>query len=142
MPKPIPFLLVAEAYFAHIRSEGLVKAKVIERVIRKEMISRWADRLIHDITQQDVAAVINAAKARGSPYQAHTLFEYAKSLWSWAIQTGAYGLESAPTDRLRAKALIGSKKPRQRVLSDDELRSLWQATGEEAYPWQPHCTDC
>jgi integrase len=131
------FLAVAEAYFAHIKSEGLVKAKIIERVVRKEFVSRWAARAIHDINQHDVAEVINQAKLRGAPAQAHSLFEYAKSLWSWAIQTGAYGLTSSPTDRLRAKALIGSKKPRQRVLSDDELRALWAATGEDSYPWQP-----
>ena len=131
------FLSVAEGYFAHTKSEGLAKARIIEREIRKEFVPLWAARPIHEITQQDVAAVINAAKARGSPWQAHTLFERAKSLWGWAIQTGAYGLTSSPTDRLRAKALIGTKKPRQRVLSDDELRALWQATGEEAYPWQP-----
>lgn len=131
------FLSVAEAYFAHVRSEGLVKAKVIERVVRKEFISRWAERVIHEVSQRDVAEVINAAKLRGSPSQAHTLFEYSKSLWRWAIETGAYGLDTSPVDRLRAKSLIGAKKPRQRVLSDLELRSLWAATADEGYPWQP-----
>jgi len=56
------FLAVSEAYFAHIKSEGLVKAKIIERVVRKEFVSRWAARAIHDINQHDVAEVINQAK--------------------------------------------------------------------------------
>jgi hypothetical protein len=41
------FLSVAEAYFAHIKAEGFKKAKVHEREIRKEFVSRWAARPIH-----------------------------------------------------------------------------------------------
>jgi integrase len=132
------FLSVAEAYFAHIRSEKRVKADIIARVVRKEFVSRWSERLIYDITQQDVAVVITDAKKRGAPSQAHTLFEYARSIWRWAIETGAYGLETSPTDKLRARSLIGSKKMRQRVLTDDELRTFWSATGtvfKPPYPW-------
>ena len=85
------FLSVAEAYFAHIQSEGFKKAKVHEREIRNEFVSRWAARPIHDITQHDLAAVINTIKQRGSPGQARELFGRAKSLWRWAIGCGARG---------------------------------------------------
>src|SRR5262249_12104892 len=64
-------------------------------------------------------------------------FEYARSLWRWAIGSGAYGLESSPTDRLRASALIGAKAVRRRVLDAAELRALWRAIEHEDYPWQP-----
>ena len=131
------FLSVAEAYFAHIKSEGFKKAKVHEREIRKEFVSCWAARPIHDITQHDLAAVINSIKQRGSPGQARELFGRAKALWRWAIGCGAYGLAASPADRLGSKALVGSKKSRTRVLSDDELRCLWQALDAEQYPWQP-----
>ena len=131
------FLSVAEAYFAHIKSEGFKKAKVHEREIRKEFVSCWAARPIHDITQHDLAAVINSIKQRGSPGQARELFGRAKALWRWAIGCGAYGLTASPADRLGSKALVGSKKSRTRVLSDDELRCLWQALDAEQYPWQP-----
>jgi integrase len=131
------FLSVAEAYFAHIKSEGLKKAKVHEREIRKEFVPHWAARPIHDIGQHDLAAVINAIKARGAPGQARELFGRAKSLWRWAAACGAYGLTSSPADRLGSKALVGSKKSRTRVLSDDELRCLWQTLEQEQYPWQP-----
>ena len=131
------FLSVAEAYFAHLKSEGFKKARVYEREIRKEFVSQWAARPIHDITQQDLAAIINSIKERGSPGQARELFGRAKSLWRWAIGCGAYGLTASPTDRLGSKALVGSKKSRTRALSDDELRCLWQALDAEQYPWQP-----
>lgn len=131
------FLLAAEAYFAYIKTEGFKKAKVHEREIRKEFVSCWAARPIHDITQHDLATVINSIKQRGSPGQARELFGRAKALWRWAIGCGAYGLTASPADRLGSKALVGSKKSRTRVLNDDELRCLWQALDAEQYPWQP-----
>ena len=39
--------------------------------------------------------------------------------------------DGSPADRLGTKALVGSKKSRERVLDDDELRALWQALGRE-----------
>jgi hypothetical protein len=72
----------------------------------------------------DLRVVIDAIVARGAPAQAHTLFERARSLWRWAIGSGAYGLTAAPTGPLRAKSLIGSKVSRSRVLSHAEIKSL------------------
>ena len=130
------FLSVAEAYFAHIKAEGFKKAKVHEREIRKEFVSKWSARPIHNITQHDLAAVINSIKQRGALGQARELLGRAKSLWRWAIGCGAYGLTASPADRLGTKALVGSKKSRSRVLSDDEFRALWSAVERESYPWQ------
>lgn len=130
------FRVVSEAYFAHIELEGFKKAKTHAREIRKEF-GLWNARSIHDITQEDLAAVINSIKARGSPGQAREMLMRAKALWRWAIGCGAYGLTSSPADRLGTSALVGSKKSRTRVLSDAELRALWNAVEAESYPWQP-----
>ena len=75
---------MAEGYFEFVKHEGLKKAKVIEREIRKEFVPEWKARPIHEITQHDLAAVINSIKKRGANAQAHTLFERARSLWRWA----------------------------------------------------------
>jgi integrase len=130
------FLSVAEAYFANVERKGLVKARTIRLDITREFISRWADRNIADVSQTDIAAVINATVARGRPSQAHDLFDRARALWQFAIGCGAYGLEVNPCDRLRPKDLIGAKKPRTRVLSNAELRLLWAAIEKEHAPWQ------
>jgi integrase len=48
-----------------------------------------------------------------------------------------YGLESSPCDRIKPKALIGAKKPRQRILDADELKAFWRATSRMPYPYGP-----
>src|SRR5262245_51522631 len=44
---------------------------------------------------------------------------------------------SSPCDRVKVGDLVSRRKqPRQRLLSDDELRCLWKATGRLGYPWR------
>jgi integrase len=81
--------------------------------------------------------VVKAAKDRGAPYQAHNLLTTARRLFSWAIDRCAYGLESSPCDRLRPQAIIGRKKPRARILANEEWRAPWVATGSLGYPYGP-----
>ena len=44
----------------------------------------------------------------------HVVLGHVRSLFNWAINRGAYGLESSPCDRLKPATLIGAKQPRQR----------------------------
>jgi integrase len=131
------FASVAEAYIADCHRRGHRTAAVTEREIRRELISQWADRPISDITRSDVVALIQAIRDRPSPYSAHTTFGLIRALFSWGIELGAYGLETSPTDHVKASRLIGAKQPRERVLDDDEIRALWIATAELGYPYGP-----
>jgi integrase len=108
-----------------------------ELQIRNEFLPRWGERPIGDIAAQDIVGVVKAAKARGATYMAHSLLATARRLFSWAIDQQAYGLEASPCDRLKPKSIIGEKRPRERVLSDDELRAFWRATSDMGYPYGP-----
>jgi integrase len=80
---------------------------------------------------------LDDAVARGAPYQAHNLLGHVRRLFNWAIARGAYGLERSPCDRMKPADVIGRKALRTRILSDDELRALWVATGTMGYPFGP-----
>jgi integrase len=131
------FACVAEAYFAHIKRQGLRRAAQAESEIRRELVSRWGRRPITDITRHDLLDVIEAALKRGAPWQAHHIFSYASRLFNWAIDRGTYGLESSPTHGMRPARVIGVKKPRTRVLNDTELRVIWNASKALGYPYGP-----
>jgi hypothetical protein len=129
------FAAVAEDFIKE-KLPGERKGKEVERDIRRDLIPALGSRPITDISPQDVLAVIRAVKARG-PYQAHNVLGHAKRLFAWAIDQHAYGLETSPCDRLKPKAIIGAKKSRQRILSDDEIRAFWRATARVRYPYGP-----
>ena len=63
-----------------------------------------------------------------------SLLVVARRLFGWAINQD-YGLEHAPTDRLKARILVGPRNMRARVLSDGEIRAIWHA--DLQYPMQP-----
>ena len=117
--------------------KGHRKAKVTEREIRKELIGQWGERAITSITREDVVILVEAVARRPAPYLAYIVLSHARTLFNWAINRGTYGLETSPCDRVKAAALIGAKQPRQRVLSDAEIRALWDAGDSMGYPFGP-----
>ena len=58
-------------------------------------------------------------------------------MFGWALSRDVYGLTASPCDRIRVADLIGSPKPRERVLDADELRAIWQITAAGEFPFDP-----
>jgi integrase len=131
------FISVAEEYIAHIRRQKQRRAHVVERDLRREFIKRWNSRPITSITANDIATVIKEAVARDAPYQARNLLAYIRSLFEWVIASSTYGVEHNPCARLKPKVLIGTFKPREQTLTDDEVRAFWNATGRLGFPFGP-----
>jgi integrase len=129
------FAAVAEEYITK-KVTKTTKAVETEQDIRRELISRWGKKPITDVTRHDVIAMAEEIGERAK-YQSHNVFGHVRGLFNWAITRGTYGLESSPCDRLRPADLIGKREARSRVLSDLELRALWQATATLAYPCGP-----
>ena len=130
------FASVAEDYIErHVK--GQRKAKDTEREIRKELIDHWDNRPVASITREDMVGLIESIARRPAPYTAHIVLGHARSLFNWAINRGTYGLETSPCDRVKPSTLIGAKQPRQRVLNDAELASLWKGSETLGYPFGP-----
>ena len=73
----------------------------------------------------------------GAPVYAQAAFAYGRALFNWAIVRGCYNIEHSPFDRVRVGDLVSRRKePRQRTLSDDEIRCFWKATGRLQYPFK------
>jgi integrase len=108
-----------------------------EREIRTEILPAWKDKLVSEVTRADVVTLVEAIADRPAPYHAHNVFGHIRTFYNWAIERGKYDLEASPCDRLKPARIIGNKKPRQRVLSDDELRAFWRASGRLGYPYGP-----
>jgi integrase len=81
--------------------------------------------------------LVESIAKRPAPYLAHVVLGHARSLFNWAINRGAYGLETSPVDRIKPAALIGAKEPRQRVLNDAEIAAVWRGSEALGYPFGP-----
>jgi len=126
------FGAIVEAYLD--RNEQLAKHGEAKRVLQAEF-KDWRERPAADITTEEVADAIRAIVKRNAPYQAFNVLGHLRRVYSWAIGTHEFGLTASPVAALKPKSLIGPRKPRTRILSDDELRRIWDAcAGETALP--------
>jgi integrase len=125
------------ADFLERHAKGLAKYNDCKTTIEREFVKRWGARPVTEVTMVEVSAAVRAIVARGSPYQAHNALGYVRRLFSWAIGTGEFGIEVSPVERLRPAELIGKREARDRVLSDMELRQVWQAAEGLRYPYAP-----
>jgi integrase len=130
------FASVAEDFIVrHVRK--LRSGAEVESSIRRELVERWGERSITDISRRDVVELIEVIADSGRKYAAHKLFNYVSKLFAWAIARHLYGLETSPCTGVKPSELAGKKEPRQRVLSDSEIRALWKATEGLGYPAAP-----
>jgi len=127
----------SRALVAKSKQEGIVKKDEAERTVNNEFVSRWGARPVTEIMPEEVAAAIRAIVKRGAPYQAHNAFGYLRRLFNWAIGTNEFGLTSSPAERFRPSDSIGKREARARVLTDSELREVWQAANGLGYPYGP-----
>ena len=130
------FGAVAEEYIRR-HLGGQRRGSVAEAEIRKELIPIWRDKPIGDIKRADIVSLVETIADRPAPYQAHNVFGHIRGIFNWAIDRGKFDLDASPCDRLKPGRIIGEKKPRQRVLSDDEIAAFWQASGKLGYPYWP-----
>jgi integrase len=123
---------VAENFIArHLPAQR--RGDRVAREIRTELIKHWGELPITTITRAHVVALIDAVVDRGTTGRhGHTIFSHIRSIFNWSIARGL--LESSPCAQLRPIQLIGVKRTRERVLTDDELRALWAATAD----WYPY----
>jgi integrase len=133
--KALPFRLVVEEWLeAH--ASKLRRAKEYRRVVAKELMPYWADRLVCDIGRDDVVRRISEV-GRRAPYVGWSVFGVIRSFFSWAV-AGPYGLTISPVEqppRIRPAKILGPRKARTRELSDLELRAYVKACHDFKGPY-------
>jgi integrase len=115
------------AVFAAFADDHLATLRTgtdVRRSIEKHVVPRWGQRPISEIRRADVNELVRTLR-KDSPIGANRVLAYLKTFFSWAIDQ----------DLLEASAAASVKRPaketkRDRVLTDSEIRAIWQACGE------------
>jgi integrase len=110
---------LVESYIAK-HTSGLRSGPEIERRIRKNIIPIVGNVPLAELHRRDATRVVDAVTKRGAPTEAARAFEDLRAMLRWAVARG--DLDHNPIDGMRKPP---SAKPRERVLTDDEIRALW-----------------
>ena len=132
-PSTVTFGDIAEQFIVRIQHQR--RSRDVEGYIRRELLPRWRDRALSDITKRDVVDAVEAVVRRGKLAVAHHVFSAARLIFNYAIERDH--IEHSPCDRLRPKTLIGPRVVRQRILNEDEIRAFYLAASSMPYPYGP-----
>jgi integrase len=127
------FAHVAEQFLTR-HTDKLAKAAEARSIVEREFVARWGSRPVTDITPHEVSSAIGVI-AKRAPGQAHNSLGYLRRMYSWAIGTHQFGIKESPIERLKPADIIGKRVIRERILTNDELRGVWDAAGQIGYPF-------
>ena len=99
-------------------------------VAHQDGAKKWGHRKVADITRADINRHLDGIVDRGSPIAANRVFAALRKMFGWAETR--YALTANPCDRVERPS---AEVSRDRVLSDDELKSVWVAAGELDWPF-------
>jgi len=114
------------------RNNREVTAKDTARILKNRFRSRWAERDIREITRIEIIRLLDAIVEEGTPSAANHALSAIRKFFNWCVERGM--LDVSPCH--------GVKKPtkdrsRDRVLNDDEIRTIWLSADQTGYPFGP-----
>jgi integrase len=89
-----------------------------------------ASRPMATITRMQIGAVFDKVHARSGAAARH-LFADVRPVFAWALDRGL--IETNPMASMKAPA---ASEARDRVLTDEEIKALWQAATEQSWPFE------
>jgi len=118
--------LYAQAVLANRRT-----GRVVERDMRRDL-AELLDVSVAQCSKSDLARIIDR-KARTAPIQANRLVACLKPFWRWCVARG-HAVVNIAADLEKPSP----ERARDRVLTDDELASIWAVTSEMGDLWSPY----
>jgi integrase len=133
--QPGTFGETAERY---IRQEcaSLRRGAEIAAIIRRHLLPAWGDQQLEQLRRRELTVVLDPIMASGRMQAAHKLREVAIRVINWAIDRGDLDVNFLATaSRGRRRAGILRRTRRDRVLTNDEIRALWEACDVAGEPF-------
>jgi len=131
-PEADTFKAIAEDYLARHMAKNTAAATFVEakRTLDCDVLPKWGARPIATITRRDVIELIDGISGRGARIQANRVQARLRAMFNWAVEKGR--LDVSPMEGMK---LTTKERPRDRALSDSEIRWLWAAIDEVGWPF-------
>lgn len=99
-------------------------------ILRREAIPAWGEKPVQDISRRDVIELLDAKVDAGHPIAANRLRAHLSAFLGWC--RGRDIVSEHPVDGTPKPA---DEKPRDRVLTDSEIKLFWQACDKIGPPF-------
>jgi integrase len=105
-------------------------ARQISRLLRRELISKWGSRSVHEIGKREIVDLVHQVAGRGAPFAANKLLKVIKTFFGWCV--GRAILDASPAQGISSPM---KEVARDRVLTDGELASIISAARQIKGPY-------
>jgi len=100
--------------------------KTDEWYIEKVLNPEFGNRPLADIKRREIRELLDRLVAEGTGVKANRVLACARKIWNWGISKDR--VESNPCHGISRP---GEEHQRERVLSEDEIRTIWKALDQE-----------
>jgi integrase len=123
--KPEMFEDVAEQWLQrHVRGNGLRSEAEVTRLLQRHVYPAWKGRPLRDIRRSDVAELLDQVEDEHGARQADYVLAITRQIATWyASRRDDY----QPPFIKGMRRTNPKARARSRILTDDEIRQLWQA---------------
>lgn len=105
------------------------------RQLMDRHLKRWANLPVAAISRELVLERVETLVDADKKGMARRVFHVTSRMFDWAISRGGFGLAINPCEKLKVRDIIGRQEPRDRILSDRELRALIKAVRSLGHPY-------
>jgi integrase len=110
-------------------------AREIERYGKLYLLPTFGNRLVHTITRSEVTRFVDDIQWQNpdkpKPRAALSSFQFLSAFYSWLLPQ----FDTIPANPCRDARRPKPSKPRERVLSDSEIRIFWKACDKIGFPY-------
>lgn len=125
------FKVVAETYLEK-HAAGFRSKPELERCLKKYVYPKWEDRAFASLRRSDLVSLRSDIADQHGPRQADSVFSIVRAILRWFEAEGGDDDYVAPVTRRKSKSAVESHG-RERVLSDAEIKLVWNAAGDGQY---------
>ena len=100
--------------------------KADERTLNTDVKPYWGKLKASDISRRDVVLLLDRIKERGSPIAANRTLACIRRMYNFGIERDL--ITASPCVAVKA---VAPENRRDRMLSEDEIRTLWQALDQK-----------
>ncbi len=123
------FADLAEKYLTEHARPRKRSWKDDHRLLRREVLPHWRHRAANEIERRDARELVQAVALRGVPIAANRLRALLHKVYAFAIEQ-----EIVETNPITHVPRPGVERRRDRVLSAEEIRTVWAKLDDEAPP--------
>ncbi|MCH4546814.1 tyrosine-type recombinase/integrase [Rhizobium changzhiense] len=103
-----------------------------KRLFDKDFRPKFGKRTMKSIKRQEIVAHLDEVAER-APIVANRLLSLLRKFFNWAVQRDI--IDTSPMEKKIDKP--SEETTRDRILTDDEIKLLWRASGKLGYPFGP-----